>query len=338
VSNPVPGGGDSYNTATFTITPIGENPVPSVDYINPQSVAADVQQFTLHVHGSGFVSGAVIRVNGVDQPTTFLSSTDLEATIGSQIVQTVLAAQLAGESEVSAAANQPAGVMVVNPSPGGGASNTALFTVMEAGNNPAPALTSLQPSTVVAQGAAAASLVVTINGSNFIEGSLVYWNDSIRPTQFVDSSKVEVALAGGDLALAGSGAIYVTNPAPGGGQSNALSFIVTEPPANSTPTLDSVQPATLFVQDPNGASQTITVKGSNFIPSSELYWNEVVRATTFIDSATLQVTLTTTDTASVGQAQLIIINPPPGGGTSNALPIAVTEVKLLYLPLIARQD
>jgi len=338
VINPAPGGGESYNTATFTITPPGENPVPAVEYINPQSVPADVQQFTLHVHGSGFVPRAIIRLNGVDQPTTFQSSTDLEAIIGAQSVQTAWAAQIAAESEVSAAANQPAGVTVVNPVPGGGASNTLLFTIMEAGNNPTPGLTSLQPASVVAQGAAAAPLVVTIGGSNFMEGTLAYWNGSQRTVKFLDSGTLLVTLSGGDIALAGSGALYVTNPSPGGGQSNSLSFTIVEPPANPAPVLTAIQPDTLALQAMSSPPQTILVKGSNFLPSSEVYWNEVVRATTFVDSTTLQVTLTPTDTASVGQAQVMVINPPPGGGTSNALPLTVSEVKLLYLPLIARQE
>jgi hypothetical protein len=88
----------------------------------------------------------------------------------------------------------------------------------------------------------------------------------------------------------------------------------------------------------NNPPQLITVKGSNFLPDSEVYWNEVVRPTTFIDSSTLQVTLTPTDTVSTGQAQLVVVNPPPGGGISNALPITITEFKMLYLPLVARKQ
>ena len=338
VVNPAPGGGEGYNTATFKITPVGENPTPAVDYINPQSVPADVQQFTLQVHGSGFVNGAKVRVNGVDQPTTFVSSTDLEATVGTQVVQHVLAAQLNTESEVSAAANEPAGVTVVNPPPGGGTSNVQLFTVMEAGNNPAPGLTQLQPASTVAQGASAAPLVVTVSGSNFMESTLAYWNGSQRPVQWIDSTTLAVTLSGGDLAVAGSGALYVVNPAPGGGQSNALSFVITAPPANPIPVLTGIQPGALATQAMSSPPQVITVKGSNFLPSSAVYWNEVVRATTFIDNNTLQVTLTPTDTVSAGQAQLLVVNPSPGGGISNALPITITEFKMLYLPLVARKE
>ena len=338
VVNPGPGGGDGYNTAIFKVTPVGENPQPSVEYISPQSVPADVQQFTLQVHGSGFVNGAKVRVNGIDQPTTFVSSTDLSAAIGAQSVQALLAAQLRAESEVSAAANEPAGVTVVNPPPGGGASNVQLFTVMEAGNNPTPGLTGLQPASIVAQGASAAPLVVTVSGSNFMEGTLAYWNGSQRSAQFIDDNTLAVTLSGGDLAVAGSGALYVTNPGPGGGQSNALSFVITAPPANPAPVLTGIQPGSLATQPMSSLPQQITVKGSNFLPDSEVYWNEVVRPTTFIDSSTLQVTLTPTDTVSAGQAQLVVVNPPPGGGISNALPITITEFKMLYLPLVARKQ
>jgi len=338
IVNPAPGGGDGYNTAIFKVTPVGENPKPSVAYINPQSVPADVPQFTLQVHGSGFVNGAKVRVNGIDQPTTFVSSTDLAATIGAQALQTLLAAQLRAESEVSAAANDPAGITVVNPPPGGGVSNVQLFTVMEAGNNPAPGLTKLQPESIVAQGASAAPLVVTVSGSNFMEGTLAYWNGSQRTAKFIDSETVAVTLSGGDLAVAGSGAIHVTNPSPGGGQSNALSFVITAPPANPTPVLTSIQPGSLATQPMNNPPQVLTVKGSNFLPDSEVYWNEVVRATTFVDSTTLRVTLTPTDTVGAGQAQVVVVNPPPGGGISNPLLMTITELKMLYLPLVVRKQ
>ncbi len=338
IVNPAPGGGDGYNSAIFKVMPVGENPKPSVAYINPQSVPADVPQFTLQVHGSGFVNGAKVRVNGIDQPTTFVSSTDLAATIGAQALQTLLAAQVRAESEVSAAANEPAGITVVNPPPGGGVSNVQLFTVMEAGNNPAPGLTKLQPESIVAQGAAAAPLVVTVSGSNFMEGTLAYWNGSQRPAKFIDSGTVAVTLSGGDLAVVGSGAIHVTNPSPGGGQSNALSFVITAPPANPTPVLTSIQPGSLATQPMNNAPQVLTVKGSDFLPESEVYWNEVVRPTAFVDSTTLQVTLTPTDTVGAGQAQLVVVNPPPGGGISNPLSVTITEFKMLYLPLVERKQ
>lgn len=162
---------------------------------------------------------------------------------------------------------------------------------------------------------------------------------AVRPAKFIDSGTLAVTLSGGDLALAGSGALYITNPAPGGGQSNALSFTITAPPANPAPVLTQVLPESVATQDMNSTPRTITVKAVISFPAvGSRPGNEVVRATTFIDSSTLQVTLTPTDTASVSQAQLIVINPPPGGGTSNALPIAVIEMKLVYLPLVARRQ
>ncbi|RIK43641.1 MAG: hypothetical protein DCC55_05215, partial [Chloroflexi bacterium] len=87
VFNPAPGGGDSHNLAIFTVIPPGANPLPSIEYVNPPAVAADVKQFTLTVVGTNFVQGAVVRWNGADRPTTFVSATELQATIGEADIQ-----------------------------------------------------------------------------------------------------------------------------------------------------------------------------------------------------------------------------------------------------------
>jgi DNA-binding beta-propeller fold protein YncE len=74
VVNPEPGGGNSVNTLPFTITPPGQNPIPSIDYLAPQSAAAGGDAFTLVVKGVNFVNGAQVRWNGGNRATTFINS------------------------------------------------------------------------------------------------------------------------------------------------------------------------------------------------------------------------------------------------------------------------
>ncbi len=95
--------------ATFTIN----NPVPAITALSPATATAGGDAFTLTVTGSNFVTGAVVRWNGADRTTTFVSATELTAQIPA--------------SDIAAAGT--ASITVVNPAPGGGVSGAATLTV-----------------------------------------------------------------------------------------------------------------------------------------------------------------------------------------------------------------
>ncbi len=67
----------------------------------------------------------------------------------------------------------------------------------------------------------------------------------------------------------------------------------------------------------------LTVKGQNFSPSSVVRWGGANRPTTFISGEELQAQLTPADVASMGETQVSVVSPAPGGGTSNAVMCAV---------------
>jgi hypothetical protein len=90
--------------------------------------------------------------------------------------------------------------------------------------NPVPALTSLSPNSTTAGGPA---FTLTVNGTNFITGSVVRWNGSDRATTFVSSTQLRAAIPASDIATAGTATITVFNPGAGGGTSNALVFTIT---------------------------------------------------------------------------------------------------------------
>jgi hypothetical protein len=79
----------------------------------PSSVQPGHKAFTLTVRGTNFVAGAVVRWNGSPRKTTFVSASQVRATIGA--------------ADVAKAAT--ANVTVVNPAPGGGPSNAVLFPI-----------------------------------------------------------------------------------------------------------------------------------------------------------------------------------------------------------------
>ncbi len=94
-----------------------QNPAPAVSNLNPPSVEAGSDGFTLSINGSDFVPGASIFWSGTARATTFVSSSQLTTQIG--------AGEVAEATVV--------GVVVNNPDPSVRVSNTALFTVRSVG-------------------------------------------------------------------------------------------------------------------------------------------------------------------------------------------------------------
>jgi len=196
VFNPTPGGGTS-SPQTFTIT----NPAPTLTSISPASATAGGADFLLTVTGSNFVRNSVVRWNGSDRTTTFVTSTRLTATVLASDIA------LAGPSDVT----------VFNPPPGGGTTSSAALVV----NNPTPSVSSISPPNQLAKSSA---FTLIVNGSGFVMASTVRWNGLDRATTFVSGSELAAAIQASDLAAPGGNAVTVFNPAPGGGISNAGTF------------------------------------------------------------------------------------------------------------------
>jgi len=90
------------------------NPVPFVNQpLVPSAIAPAGPSFTLTVNGTGFVSGSVVNWNGTPLSTTFVSD--------SQLTATVPASNIATPSTSS--------ITVSSPSPGGGTSNVLFLAV-----------------------------------------------------------------------------------------------------------------------------------------------------------------------------------------------------------------
>jgi hypothetical protein len=170
--------------------------------MSPSTATAGGPAFTLTVNGSNFVSGAVVRWNGVPRTTTFVSATQVKAAIAA--------------ADIAAAGT--ANVSVANPD--GSLSGVVPFTVA-AGSTPAPALSSISPSNATAGGPA---FTLTVNGSNFASGAVVRWNGAARTTTFGTTTRVTAAIAAADIAAAGTANVTVANP--NGSVSGVLPFTV----------------------------------------------------------------------------------------------------------------
>jgi hypothetical protein len=98
---------------TQTVQLVIDNPVPAIISLSPSTAVAGGPGFTLTVTGKNFVSTSVVKWAGSARATTFVSATELTATI------------LA--TDIAKAGKFP--VTVTSPAPGGGASAAKTFTV-----------------------------------------------------------------------------------------------------------------------------------------------------------------------------------------------------------------
>jgi pro-kumamolisin-like protein/Big-like domain-containing protein len=131
------------------------------------------------------------------------------------------------------------------------------FTITAA-NNPVPTITApLVPASATAGGAA---FPLTVNGTNFVSNSTVNFGGAAKATTFVNSTQLTASILASDIANAGTPAVTVTNPTPGGGTSNSVNFTVN---AASVGTFTVTGPATAVpVTAGSSAGATITVTPS----------------------------------------------------------------------------
>lgn len=92
------------------------------------------------------------------------------------------------------------------------------------------------------------------------------------------------------------------------------------PQKNPVPAITTLSPANAVL---GGASFTLTVQGSNFISGSGVQWGGSSRTTTFVSSTQVTAQITADDLGDVATVPVTVVNPTPGGGTSNSLNFAI---------------
>lgn len=92
------------------------------------------------------------------------------------------------------------------------------------------------------------------------------------------------------------------------------------PPHNPIPVIRSFRPGVL-TSGSNGG--TMTVSGDGFLEQSQVQWNGNDRPVVARSSGALAFQLSAQDVANVGEGQITVENPPPGGGQSLAVTVPV---------------
>jgi hypothetical protein len=249
----------------------------------------------------------VVRWNGVNLPTTFVNATTLTAQVtADKIAQT-----------------GPVSVSVFTPAPGGGTSQALTLSVV----NPAPVLSGINPGMATVSGSA---FTLTVTGSKFVQGAVVRWNGASLPTTFVNATTLTAQVTAAKIAQTGPVSVTVFTPAPGGGESNALTLSIVNP----APVQSGLNPSQATA---GGSAFTLTVTGSKFVNGSVVCWNGIDLKTTYGNSTRLTAQVPADKIASAGTASVTVYSPAPGGGESQKLTLTIRKAsRSIYLPAVIR--
>lgn len=115
--------------------------------------------------------------------------------------------------------------------------------------------------------------------------------------------------------------LYLGTGCGGGAQSGSQG---NQGSPNPVPTLTSLSPSSTAA---GGPTFTLTLTGSDFIPTSQVMWNGTQVPTTYESSNSLTAQIPASDVSIVGKSSVTVQNPAPGGGASRAVTfIANTEI------------
>jgi subtilisin family serine protease len=279
-------------TSPTVVVDASINPAPVLSSVSPANAAAGGPAFTLTLNGSGFVPSSVVRWNGSSRPTTFVSATQLQASIAASDIATV------GSNTVT----------VATPAPGGGTSGAVTFAVIAPPTLTVSA-TSAQPG---------ATVTVTLNNGN---GGATDWL-AFAATTSPNTSYITYTYVGSgvtkrtwSVTMPTTAGAYEFRYFPNGGFTRTATSpaIIVQSGQGSTPVITSLSPSSITA---GAAAFTLTVNGSNFTSSSVVRWNGTDRATTFVGATQLQATIGAADVASAGNASVTVF--APGSGTSAA--------------------
>ncbi len=179
------------------------NPVPALTSLSVPAITTGSSDFSLQIIGLKFMSNTIVNLGSlVLTPNPCMHT---------QMTVTVPASAVAHEGVIN--------ITATTPGPGGGVSNALTLTV----ENPQPALNLVSPPSVTA---GSPDVTVTLTGSGFVSDSALAMGQTSLVPVIVSPTEMTVVVPTASLAQAGATTFTVTNPGPGGGQSNALPFTI----------------------------------------------------------------------------------------------------------------
>ena len=307
--------GTSNSSPVTLSTPAAALVAPSISALSQTSVAAGSPAITLTVTGTNLLPCSTVQwVNAanVASPlsTMYVSATQLSATVPASDFLALGTAQL----------------QVGTIQPGGGTSGQLPFTIVP------PTISSLSSSTTSANTTPSCSptgFTLTVNGANFVSGSVVDWNGSARATTFVSSTQLTAIIQAADTSSAGTASIVVSNA----GVASAPASFTISASTLSTPTLTAISPVGATA---GTVAFPLVLTGTNFLPCSTVQWvdgsNNVKQlTTTYVSPTQLSATVAATNLTTVETMQVEVANPAASSNISGtiAFPIVLPTITSL---------
>jgi hypothetical protein len=111
-----------------------------------------------------------------------------------------------------------------------------------------------------------------------------------------------------------------------------LSISVNSTMAAGNPVPFVNQPLVPDTASPGGPGFTLTLNGTGFLRSSTVNFNGAALATTYVNGDQLTAVVPAADIATAATASLTVVNPNPGGGSSNVIffPVATPEASVSF--------
>ncbi len=260
---------------------------PVVSSVSPDKGTVGSVGPSIVVSGTNFVARSIVQLDGAPLATTFVSGTELRATIATSKLAAVGVLRLS----------------VGTSPPGGGASKEVTFEVQ----NPGAMLTSIAPLSVIA---GAGTTTLQANGTGFVAGAKIVFGATDLTTTFTSGTALSATIPSSLLGASGSVPVKVVNPAPGGGASTPISFTVANPAA----TIQSINPSAAFV---GSAALQLVVSGSGFVAGSNVIFNGVTLPSTYVNGGEVRATVPAGSLGAAGDFPVAVSNPPPGGGVTS---------------------
>jgi uncharacterized protein (TIGR03437 family) len=183
----------------------GDPVSPVIATLNPETVPPGTASLALVVEGGGFQTNSVVRLNGADRKTTFISGRELRA----EIPATDLAV--------------PSTAKITVATPAIGESSGLDFRI--SAENPSPFLVRVVPDSA---GVGVGDVMVRFYGRNFTSQSVALLDGAALATTFIDSRQLTAIVPSSVTSIGGEQIkkISVQTPGPAGGFSSDLRFTV----------------------------------------------------------------------------------------------------------------
>ncbi|HUN84987.1 MAG TPA: DUF1800 family protein [Terracidiphilus sp.] len=279
------------------------NPIPVLNSVTPSGFSEGTT--TVTVSGSQFVYGAQITWNGAPVSTTYVSGTELVASIAAPNPGTFP-------------------LLVTNPDPGSANSATASVKV-----GPGNVVLTLQPE-----------MGIDVRVSNALTlGLMVQGTDNPAVQLFVNgvaggNTQVGTAVSNPDGSITYHAPAVVPTP----NNVVQLKVVSVDNPSvsitgdisvlNPIPILTSASPMNF-----NVGSSTVVVQGQNFINGAQVLMNGAAVPTNFNSGGQLTATISPTEP---GDLDLQVLNPSPGPATSSDLIAQVNGTP--PVPVVSPED